>query len=516
LKPSAHSVFYRISIFTASGIVLNLLGFAYRIFLGRVAGAEGMGLYQLVLPFYSFLQALTLSGLTMAVSTLAAEEAARGSLFGAQTALRRGRTLFLLLFSLVACLTAFFSDFIGAHLLGNRETRVSLLLLLPCLLLTGMENLYKNYFYGIGVSRPPITSELTEQTVRFLAVALLIFLRRPQGAGEICACIVLGMVVSEVVSVLLLSRFFKKVPPARVHTSRARLISIATPLTLSAVANTLLSSLGAVLIPRRLVAFGLSQAQAIAEYGVLFGMTLPLLSLPFALLGPLTLVLVPRLAESTALAHSSDVRRKAGKALHMSGLLASFSVALLLPLAGPLSQLLYRQKTAEASLLPLCLVTFFGFYQLISAAILSGIGKQRAAALHIILGGSVQLGGTWAVGRFGMMGFLIGDVVSTLLVAWLNLRSVLSALSIRVPWRNWLVTPLLSGALSCLCVRAVFLRMSADGVSLFFATLLSAVLGCALYLCALRAQGTSFLRYFRTLIPPESSSQTPRVPLPRG
>ncbi|MBQ3054764.1 MAG: oligosaccharide flippase family protein [Oscillospiraceae bacterium] len=514
MKPSTHSVFYRISILTASGIVLNLLGFAYRIFLGRAAGAEGMGIYQLVLPFYSFLQAVTLSGLTMAVSTLAAEEAAHGSFFGAQIALKRGRRLFLLLFFCIACLTLCCSEFIGEHLLGNAETRNSLLLLLPCLLLTGFENLYKNYFYGIGVSRPPITSELTEQSVRFLAVALLLSLRKPQSPGEICACIVLGMVLSEIVSVVLLSRFFKKVPPTRVHTTRSRLISVAAPLTLSAVANTLLSSLGAVLIPQRLVVFGYSEAQAISEYGVLFGMTIPLLTLPFALLGPLTLVLVPRLAESMVLRNHSDVRRKAGKALHMSGLLACFSTALLIPLANPLSQLLYGQKTAEAFLLPLCLVTFLGFYQLISAAILSGIGKQRAAALHVILGGVVQLGGTWAVGHFGMVGFLVGNLLSTLLIALLNLRTVQSALSLRVPWRNWLVTPTLSGLLSCLCVRAVFLRMIADGLSLLLAILFSAGLGLALYLCALRAQGTSFLRYFHTLIPQQSSSQIPRVPLP--
>ncbi len=514
MKLSKHSVFYRISVFTASGILLNLLGFAYRIFLGRTAGAEGMGLYQLVLPFYSLLQALTLSGLTMAVSTLSAEESARGSLFGAQTVLRRGRVLFISLFCALAPIVFFGADFF-AELLGNAETRTALRLLLPCLLLTGFENLYKNYFYGIGVSRPPITSELTEQTVRFLAVALLLFLCKPNGAGEICACIVLGMVVSEVVSVLLLSRFFKKSPVGRIHTARARLISIAFPLTLSAVANTLLSSLGAVLIPRQLMRFGLSESQALGEYGILFGMTVPLLTLPFALLGPMSTVLVPRLAESSVLGKHADVRRKVGKALHMSGLLACLSAAILIPLANPLSLLLYRQKTAEAFLLPLCLVTFFGFYQLISATVLSGIGKQRTAAIHTILGGLVQLCGTLSVSRFGMMGFIVGDVLSTVLVALLGIFCIKRTLSLRISWRNWLVTPALSGSLSCLCIRAVFLRLCADGFSPFCAILLSAGVGVALYLCSLRAQGTSFLRYFRTLIPREGASQTPQIPLPR-
>lgn len=504
---SKHSVFYRISVLTASGLVLNLLGFAYRIFLGRAAGAEGMGLYQLLLPFYSCLQALTLSGITTAVSTLAAEEAARGSLFGAQTALKRGRRLFLTLFCIVAGFVVCFSDLIGTAVLGARDTRAALLLLLPCLFLTGLENLYKHYFYGTRVTRPPITSELTEQTVRFLAVALLLFLRKPHSAGGTCACIVLGMVASEVVSVTLLSRFYKQAPRGRVHTSRRKLCSIAFPLTLSAVSNTVLSACSSVLVPRRLILFGLSETQALSEYGILFGMTIPLLTLPFALLGPVNLVLVPQLAESSALQNGADVRRKAGKALHLCGIFACFSAALLIPLANPLCMLLYKQKTAEAILLPLCLVTFLGFYQFISSAILSGVGKQRTAALLSILGGLVQLFGTLSVSRFGMMGFVLGDVVSTLLTAVLGVFCVRRTLCLRMRWQTRFITPALSGLLTCLCTRAVHLRLLADGLPPILSILLSAGVGSATFLCALRAQGTSFLRYLRTLIPRGSSSQ---------
>ena len=42
------SVFYHVFTLTLSNIGLNLLGFLYRIFLSRMTGAEGMGVYQLM------------------------------------------------------------------------------------------------------------------------------------------------------------------------------------------------------------------------------------------------------------------------------------------------------------------------------------------------------------------------------------------------------------------------------------------------------------------------------------
>ena len=52
-KISRKSVFYSLFAISVSNSVLQLLGFLYRIFLSRMAGAEALGVYQLVTPFYS-------------------------------------------------------------------------------------------------------------------------------------------------------------------------------------------------------------------------------------------------------------------------------------------------------------------------------------------------------------------------------------------------------------------------------------------------------------------------------
>ena len=59
-----------VAVLTGTGVLSQLVGFLYRILLTRLAGAEILGLYQLILPLYSVLLSLTGVGLYTAVSNL--------------------------------------------------------------------------------------------------------------------------------------------------------------------------------------------------------------------------------------------------------------------------------------------------------------------------------------------------------------------------------------------------------------------------------------------------------------
>lgn len=50
LKISKESMLYNASVLSASGLVLQLIGFVYRIYLSRMAGAEGLGVYRRSFP----------------------------------------------------------------------------------------------------------------------------------------------------------------------------------------------------------------------------------------------------------------------------------------------------------------------------------------------------------------------------------------------------------------------------------------------------------------------------------
>ena len=66
-------------ILTLTGFLSRFIGFFYRIFLSRVFGAEGMGIYQLIAPVLALSFALTVSGIQTAISKYVAREEKTGN-----------------------------------------------------------------------------------------------------------------------------------------------------------------------------------------------------------------------------------------------------------------------------------------------------------------------------------------------------------------------------------------------------------------------------------------------------
>ena len=55
-------------ILTLTGLLSRLIGFFYRIYLSRLFGEEGMGVYQLLSPVLSLTFSVTAAGLQTAIS----------------------------------------------------------------------------------------------------------------------------------------------------------------------------------------------------------------------------------------------------------------------------------------------------------------------------------------------------------------------------------------------------------------------------------------------------------------
>ena len=272
------SVFYNAMLLTISASVLQLMGFFYRIALVRLAGAKAMGIHQLVMGAYSVLSALALSGISMAVTKTVSEFSALGRRDLTPSVVSSAQTLFFMLFCLAGVPFLFGSYAIAEGILGDLDTRKALLLLLPCLFLTGFENIYKSCFHGSKNVYPPIVSEISEQACRIFFVLSLLLLMRPADPADGAALIVLGMVFSEIVSVTLLTIFYRRLilrrspVPAMVQSPLLfRIAGEALPIAVAGVAGNLIGSATTVLIPRQLIRFGMDSTAAMEAFGAVLG-----------------------------------------------------------------------------------------------------------------------------------------------------------------------------------------------------------------------------------------------------
>ena len=487
------------ALLTAVSFFSQGVGFVYRVLLSRLVGSEVMGLYQLVMPVFSVLLSLTAVGFTAACSNLSARYLATGDRRGAGQVTRQCVLGFLGAFLVVAALAAPLSDAISVHLLGDARARLGLLLLLPCVLLTGLENIHKHFFYGAGAVRGPAFTEVCEQLIRSGAVLGLLWRFLPQSPERTVGLIVCGMILCEVFSALTLTLLYRRAMGRRPAGDgageaaiRRRVWGIALPIGMTALLGNLMGAWTAVLIPQRLVYSGQDVSAAMSAFGVLCGMTLPLLNLPTAFISAMGLVLLPRLAQAAAQGSRELIRRRVSRALTVTAFLILPSSALLAALARPLAQLLFREPAAGAFAAPLALCVALSAFESVLAVCLNGLGKQAVTARSGLICGAVQLLLTWRrVGApgVGLRGYVEALLLSTLLGLWLNWRALSRAAGLRPRLFQWLTAPGLAALLSALCARLLFPFLTGAGVGTGAGCAVCLAFGAVLYLCALAAQG---------------------------
>lgn len=488
-----------VALLTVTGILSQAVGFAYRVGLTRLAGAEIMGLYQLILPVYSILLSLTSVGLTTGVSNLSAWYQALGDRRAIWQVRGQAIRLFFLLAALPCILLLIFSDAVSVYLLGDARTRLGLMLLVPCLLLTGVENLQKHYFYGTGRVFPAAVTELAEMVLRAALVLSLVKGLSPATAEGVVGAIVLGMALCEIASAVTQTVLFRHAlgPKSRLtgpgttsQVLRGKLGRIAAPLGAAALLGNLISSANAVLIPRLLVSGGMDQNQAVAVYGVTFGMTLPMLLLPTAFLSALGLVLTPKLSQCSALNDRGEIRRQVSRSVGLANLILIPALALLAVSGPAIGAALYADARVGDHLPLLALGVLFSCWQTLCAAILSGVGRQGAAAGIALAADGVQLILTCLLvsGR-GMQGYAFAFTLSAVLGAALSWRVVAREIGLSLPVFPWFTAPVLSACLAATCgdlMETVLLR---SGLSPCAAALGGLGFGLLLYLAALQALG---------------------------
>lgn len=487
---------------TGISSVSQILGFGYRVVLSRLVGAEVMGLYQLLMPVYSVFLSLTAVGLTAAVSNLTAQYLALNDRSGAHRALRMGLFSFSLLLVPLALVVIPGSDAISV-LLGDARTQLGLILLVPCVALTGVENLHKQAFYGAGLIRTPALVDLLEQFVRTAGVLGLLLLFLPQYPERTLGLIVSGMILCEIFSSGTLVLLYRKQrgplrQPKRSTLSVGQLAAIALPVSLNALLGNLMAAANAALVPQKLLESGLTRSDAISQFGVVSGMVLPLLALPTVFLGPLNLVLIPRLARAHALGQREVIPRLILRALSVTAVLIFPAMALLSVLGPDLSSLLFHQDR-PAHFLPLAITMVLSCYISILCAALNGIDQQKIVAVVSLFGNLLQLFFTIILvpqPEMRMTGYVIGGLISAALELLMLLQQVIRLT--QLPFRpfQWLVAPGLSALLAALTGNLLFRVLTDGGLSLLPAGAATALFFLLLYLSALHAQGIRFFSLF--------------------
>lgn len=447
-KKWSHPLVTGTVILTVTGLVSRFIGFFYRIFLSNVFGAEGMGLYQLISPVLALSFSLTVSGIQTAISKYVASETSTHDYKSSFRTLWAGFLLAMALSAVCALGIYVYADPIAANLLLEARTAPLLRIIALSIPMASVHSCINGYFYGIRKTGIPAFSQLAEQVCRVGSVYLIYFICQKHGLTPTISFAVVGLVIGEsasmIVSVVaILARAHQVFPAGSKHTSAfslrrgifgyhssrsaagligiyrritGQLLQLAVPLSANRLVLNLLQSVEAIYIPNRLMAYGLSNADALSVYGVLTGMSLPLILFPSAITNSVSVLLLPIVSEADAGGNKNAVRRAIFTSIRLCLLLGFFFTALFLVFGRLAGRLLFHSELAGSFILTLSFLCPFMYIASMLNSILNGLGKTIRTFLFSVASLLLRLLFVFfAIPRYGIQGYLWGMLASQIL-----------------------------------------------------------------------------------------------------
>ena len=433
-------------ILTMTGLLSRFIGFFYRIFLSNIFGAEGMGIYQLISPVLALSFALTVSGIQTAISKYVAGETSTHDYKSSFRTLWAGFILAMTLSVACALYIYLYADWIAVTFLLESRTAPLLRIIALSIPLATVHSCINGYFYGIRKTAIPAISQLAEQVCRVGSVYLIYYICKQHNMRPTISFAVVGLVIGEsasmIVSVIaILSRAHHVFPAGRtsqrLHSDSnalivtyrrimGQLLRLAVPLSANRLVLNLLQSIEAVYIPNRLMAYGLNNADALGVYGVLTGMSLPLILFPSAITNSISVLLLPIVSEADASGNSSAVRRAIMISIRYCMLLGFGCTVMFLLIGRTAGRLLFHSELAGSFILTLSFICPFMYVASTMNSILNGLGKTAQTFLYSVVSLLLRLLFVFiAIPVYGIKGYLWGMLASQMLQTFLCTLSAL-------------------------------------------------------------------------------------------
>ena len=296
---------------TITAIFVKLIGMLYKIPLSHVLSDTGMGYFNAAYTIYSLLFLLGTAGVPKAIAVLISacskqEKNDSYSIFFVASSLfsKIGFVLFALLFVFSVPI---------ARWIGSPNAAPSIMLISPCLLLVSLGGVYRGYLSAVGDFSAIAIASLIEAGAKLAFGLILIFLGKALylSLPWICGLAIVGVGIGTLASVIYLKINIKTEKANKKQRQfcfggseegriRRKILRIALPITLGSLAVGISSLTDLSMIIKCLEASGMSEEKATAIYGNYTTLAVPMLQLASALLSPIAVVLLPRLASNCA------------------------------------------------------------------------------------------------------------------------------------------------------------------------------------------------------------------------
>ena len=493
-------------ILTVAGIVVKVIGSLNWIFVSRVLGGEGIGLYQMAFPIYFFALSVSTAGVPVAISIITAERVAIKDIFGARRVFKISMALMVITGILFSLLTYFGAGWlIDYHFIRDARAYYSVVALAPAIFFVTLLASSRGYLQGWQRMTPTAVSQIVEQIFRVITMVLFANLFLPWGLEFAAAGASLGAFAGAVTGLIVLVYFHWKLDrdiqrdygpeelkprPDEYRTSCwqiiLRMFKLALPVSAASIMLPVVSNLDLAIVPQRLEVAGYTVNQATELFGYLTGMAVPLVNLSTIITASLAMSIIPALSEARALKDMSRVYDQTAASIRISNFVCFPAFIVVLVLATPISTLIYNAPGGPAVWACSFSIVLLGLHQ-VSTGVLQGLGHPTIPMVNMILAAVAKVVLNWtltAIPSLGIIGASFATAADMGVAAIINLYFIHKYIGYRMEMGQ-LVKAIGASAVMAGAVKLFYdMTMHAWGVNAI-STFGAVFVGCIVYIAVM-------------------------------
>lgn len=361
-------------------------------------GDIGLGIYHMVFNFLMICIALTTTGIPTALSCLVAKGSALKDKKDANIFFISTLYVSFFISLLISLFVSFNSTYLSFKLLHDKYLNLFILSICPAIVIITISNVLRGYFYGIKKVMVPAVGQVIEQITRILFVFLLTVYISDK--AMICYVTLLGISIGEATNVIYMSICLYKesslynnftIRLKDFYYSSMETLKMALPITCNRMSSVVLQSVSSMIVPSRLVLSGISYTQSIGLYGVICGMVMPFIYLPFTIGSALVVNLIPSISQEVALNKIKNVKIKIYYAVILTVGVGTISSLFFYFFGEELCLIVFNNKTAGIYLKTMFLAPLFLSLNQTLSGILHSIRKEVISSINTIVGMIIQV-----------------------------------------------------------------------------------------------------------------------------
>jgi len=420
-----------------ANLVTGILGFAFSIILSRELGAEGMGLYGLIMPIYDLFICLICGGMLTSISKVGAVYYSKKDYLNLNRTIDVSILFDIIWGIIVVCFVFIYSSFISTYLIKDSRTVGAIRILCPAMLFVAVSSILKGYFYGTSNVKIPAFIDIFEKAFR---IAALVFIMNFTATVTLAYLI---LALGEAMSLILLYTSYKLNKLRNISYSDKEdkiqllfdVLKFSFPLCLNGFLSTIFYSLSTIMLPRRLMSAGLDYSSSLSVIGKFNGMALTTALFPIIIINAICIVLVPDISQNMSKNNFFQLEHRISKVIRIALMLGFFTSAICLSIPDYLGSLFFNRNDLGAYIKFASIITPFVFLSSATYGILNGLGRQKIILKNSLFSSLVQLVLIYilsGVPALNIYGYGISLITTTIIVLFLNINEIRKHCSIKL------------------------------------------------------------------------------------